>query len=169
DRYSRLNLSVNKGNSIKEKLIENKFIYQLPVSVRKGKVTLLQIELKGQEYLRLRGDYKQVPLRYGGLIHQFWIDRISTQLRDKGFEVNKEHPIGKGKTVDLFAQKDNRKTIIEVETGKSDYMGNYEKLKGMKDCEIVFVFTGRRQKVEFEEKCYDSSLIVSHVSKFLFL
>lgn len=151
ERYKRLNLSTQKGNTIKEKLIETRFISPLSVSVRKGKVILLQIECKGNEYLRLRGDFKEHPLRYGGLIHRFWIDRIATQLQEKGFDVHKEHPIGKGKTVDIFATKDAQRIIVEVETGKSDYMRNLEKVKNLEDHKIIFLFTGKKQKEDFEK------------------
>ena len=47
-------------------------------------------------------------------------------LERKGYRPKEEYPIGKGETIDL-AIIGKRKMAIEVETGKSDAMGNIKK------------------------------------------
>jgi len=41
--------------------------------------------------------------------------------------VSEEVPLGAGKTVDLVAQNDKERIAIEIETGKSDALGNIRK------------------------------------------
>ena len=55
------------------------------------------------------------------------MDKIAERMEKDGYKVRKEYPIGGGKTIDVLAVKDGKKTAVEVETGKSDVMSNIRK------------------------------------------
>ena len=43
--------------------------------------------------------------RHGGMEHQYWKEKVAAKLREWGYTVQDEYPIGEGKTVDLVASK----------------------------------------------------------------
>ena len=49
------------------------------------------------------------------------------RLRNLGYEVKEEVPIGGGKAVDLVASRNRKRHAIEIETGKSDAASNVRK------------------------------------------
>ena len=60
--------------------------------------------------------------------------------RKKGYKVTFEYSIGKGKKVDIVAEKDRKRIAIEIETGKSNSIYNIQKdLEGSFD-EVVSLF-----------------------------
>jgi len=61
--------------------------------------------------------------------------------RKQGFAVTEEAPVGNGKTIDVLAVKNGRKTAFEIETGKSDIKANLGKVKSTGFDRIVFVAT----------------------------
>lgn len=65
--------------------------------------------------------------RHGGMEHQYWKEKVAAKLRECGYEVKEEYPIGQGKTIDLVARKDGKSIAIEIETGKSDAVANIRK------------------------------------------
>ncbi len=52
---------------------------------------------------------------------------VARYYSERGYTVEKEVSIGKGKAVDLIAFRSNEKTAIEVETGKSNAIDNISK------------------------------------------
>jgi hypothetical protein len=68
--------------------------------------------------------------RLGGAEHQYWKEKVAAKFRECGYAVQKEYPIGEGKTVDLVARKDGKTIAIEIETGKSDAVANIRKCLG---------------------------------------
>ena len=65
-------------------------------------------------------------LRHGGVEHLYWVRQVKRKIESKGHKVLEEFPIGKGESVDL-AIIGNKKIAIEIETGKSDAIGNIRK------------------------------------------
>jgi len=59
--------------------------------------------------------------------HQYWKEKVAARLRELGFRVEEEHPIGGGRTVDLVATRNGKRYAIEIETGKSDAAANVRK------------------------------------------
>ena len=62
---------------------------------------------------------------------------VAGKLREDGHIIQEEYPIGNGKTVDLVARKCSETTAIEIETGKSDAVGQCPQLSRSKfrqDC-----------------------------------
>ena len=119
--------SVSTGTKIKPRLLENGFIEQEKISVPNGSVTLLKLAEQGKTLVALSGiEVKGLP-KNASLEHEYWKELVAKHYREMGYEVEKELNIGEGKAVDLVATKGNERIAIEVETGKSDAIGNIEK------------------------------------------
>jgi hypothetical protein len=127
ERYKRLSLSVYKGNRIRDTLISKNILNSFSISTFEGRVNYLDLTEMGEKALSEMG-YKIERKREGGPEHEYWKHRIAERLRNKGFEIEIESPIGEGKTVDIVAMKDGEKLAIEIETGKSDVLMNISKL-----------------------------------------
>lgn len=65
--------------------------------------------------------------REGGVEHEYWKERAAARLLAMGYTVEREKPIGGGKTVDLVAEKAGGRIAVEIETGNSDAWGNIRK------------------------------------------
>jgi len=70
---------------------------------------------------------KKIFNKRGSFEHEYTKFRVGEHLRKKGYWVTYEYKLVEGKTVDLVAEKDGKKTAIEVETGKSDSVYNIKK------------------------------------------
>jgi hypothetical protein len=130
ERYGRLSLSASKGNGIKRKLTGGGFIRSQRISTGRGSAAILFLTDTGTQALRRFGhEVPDTPVakRYGGDRHRYWVQRIAQLLREKGYRVRQEYPIGGGKTVDVAAFMDDWKVAVEVETGSSDAVSNVRK------------------------------------------
>lgn len=65
--------------------------------------------------------------------------QIHTNLKNKGFDITFEKPIGEGKSVDVVATKNKIQIAIEVETGRSDILANINKCLQAKFDRIIVV------------------------------
>jgi len=124
ERYRRLALSSRIGNRIHHSLLSKGVLSFEFVSFDKGRIKVLCLTRKGREVL----GYDAVrSTRHGGIEHQYWKEKVAAKLRECGYTVREEYPIGNGRTVDLVAQKDGKRIAIEIETGKSDAVANIRK------------------------------------------
>lgn len=73
---------------------------------------------------------------------------IGDRLTELGWQVEKEHPIGGGKAIDLVATKDGRRIAFEIETGNSDIAANVRKVPPGKFDKLVVVLTSARARVK---------------------
>jgi hypothetical protein len=46
-----------------------------------------------------------LDIREGGITHEYWKNKYAQILKDKGFDITFEKPIGEGKSVDVVATK----------------------------------------------------------------
>ena len=83
--------------------------------------------------------YQAEKKRQGGPEHEYWKYRIAEHLRNKGYEIEIESPIGEGKTIDIVASKDGQRLAIEIETGKSDVFENVLKNINHECSKIVMI------------------------------
>lgn len=120
ERYARLGMSARKGNEIQRGLIAKGLVISESMSDGKSRRKILSLTERGREFLGLPGEGK----RSGGVEHQYWVEKVAAQLEGSGYRVEKEFPIGDGKTVDIVATKDGKRIAVEVETGNSDALGN---------------------------------------------
>ena len=125
ERYRRICLSARSGNIAKRELISQELVKEVSIRNGRGRIKLLDLTDRGKEALKEYGYSKS--LRHGGIEHLYWLRHAKKRLETKGYMVMEEFPIGKGETVDLAIIGKDRKVAIEIETGKSDAIGNIRK------------------------------------------
>jgi len=126
ERYKKINLHPRSGNECKQRLIESGLVKEVNILTDKSRIKLLELTDKGKEILRADGFEISTSLRHGGIEHLYWLKQTKKRICDTGYNVEEEFPIGNGKTVDLVIVGKN-KTAVEIETGKSDAIGNIRK------------------------------------------
>jgi len=124
ERYLGLGVSSRIGNNIQHSLIVKGLVSFEFVCFDKGRIKVLCLTEKGRKALGY--DVAQSS-RHGGIEHQYWKEKVAAKLRECGYSVQEEYPIGEGKTVDLVARKNSKTIAIEIETGKSDALANIRK------------------------------------------
>jgi len=124
ERYQRLGLSSRHGNSIHNSLLSKGFLFSEFVPFDKGRMKILCLTEKGRKSVGYDGARST---RHGSMEHQYWKEKVAARLRELGFRVEEEHPIGGGRTVDLVANRNGKRYAIEIETGKSDAAANVRK------------------------------------------
>lgn len=99
----------------------------------------------GTSRARVSGTYSSRGVNgRGSTEHQYWQERLASQLMGLGWQVEKEYPIGGGKAIDLVAAKNGRRIAFEVETGHSDIAANVRKIpRGLFDKLVVVLTSGR--------------------------
>ena len=100
--------------------------------------------------------------KHGGNAHQFWIGEVAKFLVEKGYKTEVEN-----NGVDIVACKDGKKFAFEIETGKSDVVGNINKclLKGF---DKIYSLVLERELVEkFQAKVHSEKVGVVYVKDFL--
>ncbi len=125
-RYARLQISKRKGNELKEKLENEQYIQTIDISTLRGRIKLFEITEKGQQIITPLGCQRK-SWRKGGVEHQYWQYKVAQHFQYKGYKVTENYPIGNGKEIDIVVGKENQKIAIEIETGKSDILGNLKK------------------------------------------
>ena len=120
ERNRRLNLTVYRGNKIKESLLKKGLIRVVSLSTNAGKVKILRLTDKGKELAeRLGYKYKNFP-KNGSVKHEYWKKAVKNMYKKAGYKVKEEIPLKDGGSVDLVASDEKELIAIEVETGKSD-------------------------------------------------
>ena len=145
ERYQRLELSNRKGNHIRKKLVDQGLIKPVTISGLKGWIRLFEVTSPGWAKLRSLG-VERSSNRHGSLEHLYWVGTVANELRRRGFQVEVEAHIGDGKTVDVVWMKGVDRVAIEVETGKSDILGNVEKCVSNDFNGVVSVATNEKVK-----------------------
>ncbi len=128
ERYHRLGLNVYQGNKLKQQLAKKDLIKAESISTNKGRLKVFDLSEKGKDELRKLGyQVKNHRVKNASFEHEFWKKKVADHLKDNGFEIHEEYPIGYGKSVDVVAMKDGKQMAIEIETGKSDEIYNIKK------------------------------------------
>lgn len=122
-RYLRLGLSARKGNNIQQTLLDKNLLASANISAGRKVVKILGLTGQGRDILGIKSQSN----REGGLVHRYWQHRLAEHLKNCGYEVEVEAPVGDGKTIDIVARRDGRRIAFEIETGNSDAKANVEK------------------------------------------
>ena len=151
-RYKRLNWSVEKGNDVKNKLIDNNTLKPVRIPTKTGKLLLLEPTQQGKEILKDLG-IKPSNNRHGGVEHEYWRMKTANHYKEQGYKIQYEYPLSNGKTVDLVAEKDGKKIAIEIETGKSNAEENIRKCleSGLFE-KVVCVATNEKVEKQVKER-----------------
>ena len=148
-RYKRLVINPYYGNVYRKQLINEKCIVARKIITRTGWITLYEVTQKGRMVLMDLG-YELNATREG-VIHLFWKTKISQYYKNMNLKVLIEEYYVNGRP-DIIVEKDNKKTAIEIETGKSDYILNVEKCLDAGFDEVISVATNKyaEQKIRNE-------------------
>ena len=119
-RYMRLGLSVDKGNRLKEMLVERGWLEAQEISIGRTRKVLLRPTTKAKQMLGIdenRGAFRE------SIAHEYWKRYYARLFAEQGYHVEIEAP-RRGGRVDVLATKDGERVGIEVETGKSNVVEN---------------------------------------------
>jgi len=115
ERYKRLGLNEYQGNKAKKELEEKGFVRTIKMPKLRGKGYWKALELTEEGRL---------GMRKGSLVHRYLVQQLADRFREVGLKVEVEKSIGNGKSTDIVLEG---KIAVEVETGKSDFVGNVRK------------------------------------------
>ncbi len=153
-RYKRLKLNPKYGNRHKNQLISEGCIYQRKIITGKGWITLFDLSQKGKALLRDFG--YEVENKREGIVHKFWKYKIAEYYKSKGLNVLIEEYYVNGRP-DITIIHDDKKVAVEIETGKSDFIGNIQKRLEAGFDEVICVATSRavEERIRAELKSKD--------------
>jgi len=147
-RYKRLKLNPKYGNRHKNQLISEGCIYQRKIITGKGWITLFDITHKGKALLRDFG--YEVENTREGIVHKFWKHKIAEYYKSKGLNVLIEEYYVNGRP-DITVIYGDKKVAVEIETGKSDAIGNIRKRLEASFDEVICVATSRSVEEKIRE------------------
>jgi len=105
---------------------------------------------------------------WGSLEHEYWKEEIAEKFRSEGWTVTLEEAING--SVDTVIEKNDRRTPIEIETGKSNWQTNLEKNLNSQFREILIITTNTEthQKIsaEIESIPTDAQIWTEQAQKF---
>lgn len=102
---------------------------------------MLKLTHDGRDLLASWGiKVKSLP-KNASLENEYFKELVARRYRSKGYNVQKEVPIGEGKAVDLVATKGDERIAIEVETEKSDVEENVRKCRKARFDKVVVIHT----------------------------
>jgi len=139
-RYKRLKLHSKLGNKCRRELIFKNCVLPRKIITGTGWITLFELTRKGKMILGDLGyEFKDES---EGVIHKFWKYKVSEYYKDMGLDVRVEEYYVNGRP-DIIVNKDGKKIAIEIETGKSNYVGNVERALEAGFDEVVCVAVNR--------------------------
>jgi len=139
-RYKRLKLYVKLGNKCRKDLISDKCVQPRKIITGKGWITLFEVTRKGKMVLDDLGyEFKNES---EGVVHKFWKHTVSEYYKKEGLDVRVEEYYVNGRP-DIIVHKDHKQIAIEIETGKSNYVGNVERALEAGFDEVVCVAVNR--------------------------
>jgi len=92
-----------------------------------------------------------------GIIHKFWKHKIAEYYKNQGFEVLIEENIN-GRP-DIIVNSGKKKVAIEIETGKSDFIGNIERDLNAGFDEVICVATDKYVEEKIREELKNRNII----------
>ena len=134
-RYSRLGLSSRKGNEIQNTLLTKGLIKTAFICTSKGRIKLLELTENAATFPPTK-----ITKKHGGLVHRYWVNKIAEYYSQLNYKVRKEYKIN-GSVVDILAIRAKERIVIEIETGKSNFISNIEKLAMHNITKIISVAT----------------------------
>ena len=154
-RYRHLALSDKKGHRTKETLLRHGWIEGQLIEIGRTRKLILRLSEQAKKTLDLNNEIPE----YGSLEHEYWKQFYAQRFRDKGYEVTLEAHRGSGR-VDIAAVKDDQKTAIEIETGKSDFLNNLRQNLTAKYDRILIVATNRKAFDNIEHTLAREGLLI---------
>ena len=143
ERYRRLNFSSFFGNKLQNSFINSGLIYFSFIILQRGRIKILTLTEKGKKVLGINPGKSD---RHGSPEHRYWVRAIAEHIKNQGYDIGEEVPIGGGKTIDIVANRHGKQIAFEIETGKSDTLANVQKCLDIGIDEVFVVATSKRVK-----------------------
>ena len=136
ERYKRLHLSADKGNQLKNQLVAAGVLEVAVVPIGRTRRVLLRPTPEAHRTLGLRNR----TLTRASIAHEYWKHDYADLYHARGYAVQVEAP-RKGGRVDVQATKASERVAIEIETGKSNVLGNVKNCLASRFDRVVVVAT----------------------------
>ena len=139
-RYKRLGIPPKSGNEYRKVLISENCVVQRRIITSKGWISLFELTKKGKMVLRDLGcEFKNES---EGIVHKFWKHRVAEFYKKEGFNVRVEEYYVNGRP-DIIIEKGDKMFAVEIETGKSNFVGNIERALRARFDEVICVAVNR--------------------------
>ena len=178
-RYTRIGISVGKGNRIKQDLLALGWVTQRIVPSGRSRKAVLELTDKGREVFGLpvplpeskgsmNGHWVDVGLVIDllsdspdreSMEHAYWKHRYATRLKELGYQVEIEGE-RKGGNADIIASGAQEKLFFEIETGKSDYLSNIRNGLSSNADLVVLVATNESAMTRIERQLARHELLI---------
>ena len=158
ERYGRLGLSADRGTKLTTQLVERKLLQKAAVTTGHGNITVLAPTVRARKAVGGEGS-AEAGHRCGGPEHEYWKHKIAEVLQAQGHDVAFEARLENGHHVDVVAERDGERRAVEIETGKSDVVGNVRRCLETGFNRIVVVATSREAHHIVERKLRRADLL----------
>ncbi len=155
-RYERLGLSAGVGTRLKETLIDDGWLEAQIISVGHTRKVLLRLTTEARRNL---GVDEAAPR--GSIAHEYWKRFYARRFEEDGHRVTLEAERVGGR-VDVLAVKNGERVAIEVETGKSDVVGNVKNNLRSKFDRIMVVATDDEAMAKVERQLGEGGLLIAN-------
>ena len=126
-KYLACGFSRRRGNMLRQKLETLGLIMSVKIKTTRGITTLLELTHIARDWLK-KNRAKITPLN-GGIRHAYWQHDCKRLLESHGWNVKLEWiPDNSNHAFDIAAWKDNRRLLLEIESGKSNWQLNAQML-----------------------------------------
>ena len=119
-------------------------------------IHLGNVGLTYKRRIALRDAGHEVKKPREGIVHLYWKTRIADSYREKGYDVSVEEIIN-GRP-DIIARKDGIKIAVEIETGKSDFIGNIQRALKAGFDKVMCVATDKRVEDKIRREIRKNSI-----------
>lgn len=126
ERYRDLGVSKRRGDALKRSLIAEGFLRSVSINTGRARTLLLDLAEQGRQTLAQRGVTTTLP--NASLVHRYWQHRIATQIRGIDWGIATEVSLD-GHAFDVVGTRGAERVLVEVETGKSNWLLNLEALE----------------------------------------
>jgi hypothetical protein len=157
-RYARLRWNPNTGNIAQTALLDKGLAEFNWVPDGRTRLKILSPTDKGTVIIEANNGLVR-PTGPAGAEHELWRSRLRDRCEQHEYHVVEEHHLGDRKRVDLVAERDGRRLLIEVETGKSDVLANIQKCNGHGT--LIVFFTNKTAYVAMQASIPRSVIVLT--------
>ena len=154
-RYKRLGLNPDKGNRLKNQLVEQGVLEEAEVKSGRTQKLLLRITREAKTKLGLQDIQGR-----GSISHEYWKRFYSSFFKEKGYEVELEAPRGEHGRIDVLAKKDSESIAVEIETGRSNVVRNVKQDLLARVSSVLVVATDEKALDKVERQLANAGLII---------
>ncbi len=157
-RYKRLGLSADKGNRLKNHLLDQGVAEQHLIQVGRTRRVILSVTPQAQREHGLERERVET----GSFAHEYWKRWYAKKFEEAGFQVELE-ALRKRSLVDVLAKRGAESVAIEVETGKSDVVWNVRQDLLSKFSRVLVVATDEDALRKVEAHLAHADLVMERV------